>query len=119
MKTSRKYYQVYEEITDVKFDGIKKTIYTLRAKILNALAPNELAEYRPNKKDGYDYFEDAIKVKNPEAEIKFGISRYDKVYVQTSVTDKTTLEDLHRKVINALRAFFSEEVKIQVNRGEE
>jgi len=109
MKISRQFYQIYSELENIKFDGINKTINTLRAKVLNTLSPNNFREYIPNRKDGYEYFEDIIRVATPEAEIKFGVSRYDKIYLQTSVSNKDVLENLHQKVLNAMLDFFKED----------
>lgn len=109
MKVTRLFYQIYTELEDIKFNGRTKTIYTLRASILNALAKAnlKLREYEPLRKDRYGTFEDAIRTLDPESEIKIGVVEDLKVFFQVSVSQKTNLEPIHTIVLNALKDFFN------------
>ena len=115
MKVSRHYYQIYTELTDFQFDGKDRTIYTLRATILNRLAFLDgmaFYSYKPRRKEAYGYFEDVIKIYygTDIAEIKFGVTE-DKIYLQTSVERKENLENLHMQLIHELKDFFAGDEK--------
>jgi len=92
LSLKRKFYQIYAEFSNISFDGETKTIPTLRAKILEELAFFKFKEYIPHKKQSCNRFEDVIKLREPEAEIKFGLGFENTLYVQVSCINADSID---------------------------
>ena len=108
-EVKRQFFQVYTEFKRGNsgwFDGKQRTEYTLRAFLLQNLATHGLREVIPMKKSGYGVVEDVVRLSNPEAEIKYGVT-CSTLYVQVSVSDKDALLDLNKKVLTIFNEFFA------------
>jgi len=104
LKVKRQFFQVYTEFERGLFDGKEKTEHTLLAGILQTLAPNGFREVILSK-NFHGIREHVVRVKVPEAEIKYGIT-CNNLYVQVSVSDKNALEKLNDKVLAFFQEFF-------------
>ena len=107
LKIKRKYFQIYIETEGLPFDGRDKTTNTLRAAFLQTLAMFNFREviFQPR---AMGYEQNVVRVNNPEAEVKWGIS-CEGFYLQVSVSDKTKLEKIADKVLSTLKAWTERE----------
>jgi hypothetical protein len=108
MNIKRQFFQIYTELERPQFNGKDKTEHTLRALILETLASHGLREVTPRRKGGVYGFEDLIRLRNPEAEIKYGIT-CQSLYVQVSVSESDVLKKLNDKVLRIFQKFNSKE----------
>jgi len=97
----RQYYQIYVETERLPFDGFDRTKHTLRAAVIQCLAPMRLREviFQPRS---YDYEQNIIRVSDPEAEVKYGIDCRS-FYLQVSVSDEKNLKPVFVKVMTAIK----------------
>ena len=103
MKVERKYHQIYVEFGDVKFDGEKRTVNTLRAALIQTLSKHGLREVIIQPRSiGYD--QNIVRINDPEAEVKWGTSCRG-VYLQVSVSEASFLEGVYREVVAALEGW--------------
>jgi hypothetical protein len=104
MKAKRKYYQIFQEFEALPFDANTRLLSTLRAAILEGLATHGFRDIMPKKKERYGYEEDVLKLREPEAEIKYGLS-CNTFYLQTSVSDEKELALLHHETVELIKTW--------------
>lgn len=102
LEVKRQFFQIYTEFEALPFNGTTKTQNTLRAWILEYLAQFGFREVIPKRKERYGFVEDLIRLRDPEAEIKYGIS-CQTFYIQVSVSDKTKLFILNNQILVEIR----------------
>lgn len=104
----RQFFQIYTEM-EAPWDAKERTESRFRAMLLNTLAQHGFREFIPARKNVYGFTEDVVRLSNPEAEVKYGIT-CKHVYVQVSVSDFSKLTDLNAEVVNAIWKFFNPKV---------
>jgi hypothetical protein len=101
---TRKYYQIYADFENIPFNADTKTMATLRAFLLENLAHFGLKEYHPNKKQSYSYFEDIVRLREPETEIKYGVGcPNNRFYIQMSCSEAKSFEAMFDYCIELLK----------------